>query len=431
MTSDTIYALSSGQLPAAVAIIRLSGPASLYVAGELSGGRTLVPRQAVLCRLTDPDSGEKLEDALLLYFAGPASFTGEDVVELQVTGSIALVDRLLAIIGQQKCTRMARPGEFARRAFLNGKMDLTEAEGLAALIDAETEAQRSQAMMAAGGRLRRTAEVWRARLLSLRADIEAALDFADAEDDIADDIADDGDTRIAALRAEIDAVLSGHVQARRIRRGIDIAIVGSPNVGKSSLLNALSASDAAIVSNIAGTTRDVIEVPLDLGGYRVTLIDTAGLRETPDAVEAEGVRRARERAASASVVIRLLADGESAPRESTDLLIRSKADLRKGDSRDALDISVRTGKGMDQLIRALRNHIDQGMPRTALVTTSARQTKELTRVSTALALAEREDDPVLRAEQLRRAGEALGAMTGHDTTDDILGAIFGRFCVGK
>ncbi len=428
--SDTIFALSSGQLPAAVAIIRLSGPEAGEAVAMLAGKSVLIPRRANLCRLRDPEDGSLLEEALVLFFPAPASFTGEDVAELQVTGSVALVDRLLTLIGRARNTRLAEPGEFARRAFLNGKMDLTEAEGLAALIDAETEAQRNQAMMAAGGTLRRAAERWRETLLALRADVEASLDFAEAEEDVAVHIANDGTARISELRLEIENVVGRHEQARRIRRGIDIAIVGAPNVGKSSLLNALSSSDAAIVSDIAGTTRDAIEIPLDLGGYKVTLIDTAGIRHTDDAVEAEGVRRARDRAASASIVVHLLSEDEMAD-AGEHILVRSKADMRSDASVDAIDISAKTGAGLDRLLAEIVSRIEGDLPNEALVTTSARQKTELSRTVTALALAEQHEDPVLQAEQLREAGAALGALTGHDTSEDILGAIFGRFCVGK
>ncbi|MBV7255774.1 tRNA uridine-5-carboxymethylaminomethyl(34) synthesis GTPase MnmE [Pacificimonas sp. WHA3] len=433
MRDDTIFALSSGQLPAAVAIIRISGQAALDALTLLTSRNAPVPRQASLMQLRDPADATALDDALAIWFPGPASFTGEDILELQVTGSVALVEHILALLGKIPGYRSAAPGEFARRAFLNGKIDLTEAEGLAALIDAETESQRRQAMMAAGGTMRMKAESWRERLLSIRADTEAALDFADAEEDVAERLAARAHDDVLSLREEMQAVLSRAAGARRIRRGVTIAVTGPPNSGKSSLVNMLSQSDVTIVSDRAGTTRDAIDVPLDVHGYRVTLVDTAGLREvTDDAIEEEGMRRARVRAADADFRLRTLGDEEEGGGISdADFIVRTKTDLGRNVSPGEIGISNITGEGMDALLGAIADRIAGGVTADMIVTTSARQTELLARTVDALVLAEAVDDPVLLAEHLRDGALALGALTGFDTADEILGQIFSRFCVGK
>lgn len=424
---ETIFALSSGALPAAVAVVRLSGPHAFAAVRSLAGGTLPEARQAALVTFREPD-GSELDRGLLICFPAPRSFTGEDVAELQVTGSIALVDRLLAILAAQTGLRQAEPGEFARRAVAAGKLGLTEAEGLAALLDAETEAQRGQAMMAAGGAIRQAAEDWRQRLLELRADIEAELDFGESEADVADTIRADGTARIAALRNDIETVLGRHEAARRVRRGFAIAVVGPPNAGKSTLVNALSLSDAAIVSEIAGTTRDVIEVPLDIGGYRAVLIDTAGLREASDPIEREGIRRARERADRADIVLDL--GGEADAADARVIRVAAKADI-EGRQGDGLRVSARTGQGLDELLTEIGDRLTRLAPPTDLVTTSARQKAHLEETTAALQLAETTDDTVMRAEELRRGADALGRLTGQFETEELLGEVFARFCIGK
>ncbi|MEM8826638.1 MAG: tRNA uridine-5-carboxymethylaminomethyl(34) synthesis GTPase MnmE, partial [Pseudomonadota bacterium] len=361
-SSDTIFALASGALPSAVAIIRTSGSAAGLVFERLIGRPPPDRRDTTVASLNDPETGAILDRAVVLWFAGPRSFTGEDVLELQVTGSRALVDRLSELIAAVSGCRPAMAGEFARRAFLAGKMDLTEVEGLADLIDAETRAQREQAMMAAGGQLRTAAEDWRRQILALRADVEALLDFADAELDVDRLLTSQNDdapsVRIQAICEDIETALQSHERARRISRGLTAAIVGPPNAGKSSLLNHLARSDAAIVSNVPGTTRDVIEVPIDLDGYRMNVVDTAGLRATDDLVEAEGVRRARRASDAADVVIRLLGDDDVAATSEADgedaILVRSKSDLRDWHSKGAvIDLSAKTGAGIADLQHAL------------------------------------------------------------------------------
>ncbi|MBZ6377622.1 tRNA uridine-5-carboxymethylaminomethyl(34) synthesis GTPase MnmE [Pacificimonas flava] len=427
--SGTIFALASGALPAAVAIIRVSGAEVRSVLTRLTGGAPLPePRRAALRTLRTGD-GQELERGLILFFPGPASFTGEDVAELQVTGSVALVERLYAELSRIEGLRLAEAGEFARRAVANGKLDLTEAEGLAALIDAETEAQLGQALMAAGGRFRRAAEGWRADLLAIAADAEAELDFGEGEADVEDRIRQDAELRIDSLAADIETALEGHVGARLIRRGATLAVSGPPNAGKSSLVNALSRSDAAIVSDIPGTTRDAIEVPLDIAGFRVTLIDTAGLRDTDDPIERMGVARAREKAANADLVLDL---GPDAVADERTLVIAAKADLHGSNVRGpGIPVSARTGEGIEQLLSAIAEWLRQRAPGGDLVTTSERQKAHLEDCVAALQLAAKAPDPVLRAEELRAALTSLGRLTGDVETEELLGAIFSRFCIGK
>ena len=431
MTAETIFALSSGALPSAVAILRLSGSESFTAVRRLLRGPLPPARGAALRSLYDPGDGALLDRGLVLLFPAPASFTGEDVAELHVTGGAALVERLLALLGSMEGLRLAEPGEFARRALAAGKMDLTEAEGLAALIDAETETQRQQAMMAAGGHIRRQAEEWRARLLDLRADAEAELDFGEAEEDVALQVRSDAELRIGELARDIEQVLLRYGAARRIRRGVTIAVVGPPNAGKSSLVNALSRSEAAIVSNIPGTTRDALEVPLDVFGYRATLVDTAGLREAADAIEAEGVRRALARAEDADLVLRL--GSHPHPPKPNEILVHSKADIDppSGASKDCVAVSAHTGDGLETLLHRIADRLKMQAPGEALAATSARQQRHLRDTAEMLRFAAEEVDPVLRAEHLRQAGEALSRLTGNIETEEMLGAVFSRFCVGK
>ena len=379
------------------------------------------------------DGGTAIDDALVLWFPAPASFTGEDVAELHVTGGPAVVAALLRALGAVEGLRLAEPGEFARRAFDNGKLDLTEAEGLADLIDAETEAQRRQALRQASGGLRKLAESWHARLLSILAETEAALDFGEDEEDVSARLVADEVPGITALAREIEAHLAGYRFAERLRRGLTIVLLGAPNAGKSSLINALARRDVAIVSPEAGTTRDLIEVHLDLGGVPATLVDTAGLRETGGSVEAEGVRRARARAEGADLVLFLVGpEGEDAMAPEGAVIVHSKSDLRAAVAGDQLCVSARTGEGLAQLEALLVEKAAAltGAGQDALVT-HARQQAALTEYRDMLRVAEGESDVVLRAESLRAGMRALGRLTGRVGVEDILDIVFGRFCIGK
>lgn len=384
---------------------------------------------ALLC---DPVQQDAIDQALVLRFDAPASFTGEDVVELHVHGGRAVVAALFAVLGRIEGLRLAEPGEFTRRAFDNGRLDLSQAEGLADLIAAETDMQRVQALAQAGGRLRGQVEQWRARLVAILADIEALIDFAEEEAEVAAGVTATLDP-IDALRADICAALATAALGERLRDGFTIVISGAPNVGKSSLLNALAGRDVAIVTPVAGTTRDIIELPLDLGGIAAVLVDTAGLRDTDDVVEAEGIRRARARAAEADLVLNLVLPGMEAA--STGLAIVNKSDLADGfiGWRDGvLHMSAATGAGIDQLLVYLRAWAAAQVPAHEPVLVSrARHRDALQLCHDELLHAAGEPDLVLRAESLRLAARALGRITGRVDVEELLDSIFSRFCIGK
>jgi len=442
----TIYALSSGPGKAGVAVIRVSGPQAGHVLRRLTGVITR-PRFVSLKAVRDPETGETIDRSLIIWFPGPASFTGEDMAELHVHGGRAVVEAVFTALGRFDELRPAEPGEFARRAFENGKLDLTEAEGLADLIDAETEVQRRQAVRQSSGALRSLYDGWRTRLIEALASIEAELDFSD-EGDVPDEVAEASRAVIGALRDEIAAHLADKRGGEILREGLQVVIAGPPNAGKSSLMNALAQRDVAIVSAEAGTTRDVIEVRLDLGGFPVILMDTAGIREAAGGIEQEGIRRALDRAGSADLILWLhdATDPGSAPpeplkAESGRTLIEAvnKIDLapqpsefRDGDDRIAL--SVKTGEGLDRLIQRLSDEVvrfaDIGE---SPAITRVRHRRELERCSDALSrfLDGSFQDLELRAEDLREAATALGRLTGRVDVEDILDKIFADFCIGK
>ena len=423
----TILALSSGALPSAVAILRLSGPQAASAASSLIGGGLPASRQAAL--KTFRVGGEVVDRGLLLHFPAPHSFTGENVVELQVTGSVAVVRTIERALLDCEGVRAAEPGEFARRALMAGKMDLTEVEGLAALIDAESDAQRRLAMMAADGALRTRVESWRERLIGISADAEAELDFGEAEDDVAERISSDGKASIRQLGDDMSAALADASGAERIRSGVTIAIVGPPNAGKSTLLNRIAGSDVAITSELPGTTRDLVEVPVRLGAYRATLVDTAGLRDAPDPLEAEGIRRARLRAADADIILDF-GDGAPSSEAQQRIGLAGKCDRGERGNGERLAISGLTGEGVEELLALLQGCLQKLTP-AHITTVTARQTECLGSAVGELRLAEDSVDPVIRAEHLRHALAALSRLTGHGETEEMLDALFARFCVGK
>jgi tRNA modification GTPase len=423
---DTIFALSSGRPPAAVAVIRSSGPRAL-AACEAIAGKLPAARRPSLRLLRDPASGVVIDEALVLRFDGPASATGDNVVEYQCHGGRAVVDALLAALGGLAGLREAAPGEFTRRAFANGRIDLTEAEGLADLLEAETESQRRAALLMAEGGLKRQIETWRQRLVELSARAEAAIDYVGDEDEtLPDEVALAG--KAAALADELGEWLK-RPRAEPLKDGVRVVVAGPPNAGKSSLVNALAESDKAIVTDIGGTTRDAIEVPLSLDGVPVLLVDTAGLRESEDLVEAIGVRRAEGQLQRADVVLWLGEPG-AAPAHPRLVHIHAQADRRRVAPDGSLAVSALTGAGLGDLARRIANEARLILPVEGEVALNRRQAAELESARSALAEAAG-TDLVCTAEALRLARSAFDRLSGRAGVEDMLDALFGRFCLGK
>ncbi len=429
----TIFALASAQGRAGVSIIRLSGDEALWVAGQLTP-RPLKPRHATYAPLVY--GGEVIDQAVLLYFPAPNSFTGEDCVELHVHGSKAILDRLYGVFTELNL-KLAEPGEFSRRAVENGKMDLTQAEGVADLVDAETEAQRRQALTQLDGGLRQRYEGWRSDLVDLLARLEVYIDFPD--EDLPDDLSQAILVRIKTLRDSLDVALADADRGRQIREGYRIVILGEPNAGKSSLFNALLKAETAIVTPIAGTTRDVIEAQFRIGPYSVLLYDTAGLRETEEVVEREGIRRARAKADEADLRIWLV-DGTQpdVPADvlDRDLLVFSKVDLTAGVSREtpAHAVSTSTGEGMPALVTAIEQRVTEALSgQTFPAATRERHRERLSAARDHLseALSSRLRIPELTAEHVRMALNSFEALFGRYDVEGVLDVVFSTFCIGK
>jgi tRNA modification GTPase len=439
MKPDTIVALASGAGRAGVAVIRLSGPAAGATLQALTARDLPKPRCATREAFCDPRTGLSLDDGLALWFPGPASFTGEDVAELHVHGGPAVIAAIIDACLTQPDVRIAEPGEYTRRAFENGKLDLAEAEGLADLVDAETEGQRRQALRQRRGALSAVYEGWRGRLIEAAALIEAEIDFPD--EDLPGELSRRAGPLLQALADDMGRHLDDAHRGERIRDGFRIAIIGPPNAGKSSLLNALAEREAAIVSDIPGTTRDVVEVRLVLAGYPVWIADTAGLREAADAIEAEGVRRALARAEEADLRIAVVEVGQDVPPElqgairGGDLLVRSKADqIEAHMSGDMLEVSAVTGIGLAQLKSQLEARVAEALGREeAPVLTRARHRGLVEEAHAALLRATPALDTgaELAAEEVRVAADQIGRLTGRIDVEDLLDEIFSSFCIGK
>jgi len=423
---DTIFALSSGSPPAAIAVVRISGPAAGAALAALAG-RLPEPRHARLGTLRDPASGELLDRALLLWFPGPGTSTGEDLAELHLHGGRSVVAAVLGALGGIRGLRAAEPGEFTRRAFQNGRIDLAEAEGLADLLTAETQSQRRAALMLAGGALSRMVEEWQQRLLGLSAQLEAVLDFSD-EGDVEDHLPSAWADALASLAQEMDAVLV-RPPAERLRDGIRVVIAGPPNAGKSALLNALAGRDAAITSSTAGTTRDLVEAPTSLGGAPFLLVDTAGLRESQDEIEAIGVSRARQSLAAADMVL-WLGEPDECPAAGA-ILVQPKTDLAGENRRSDIAVSARTGAGMDELVRLIIKRSKSLLPAEGEVALNARHSAVLRECLASLEAAAAADNPLIASEELRLARGTLDRITGRAGVEDMLDALFGSFCIGK
>jgi tRNA modification GTPase len=436
---DTIFALASGAGRAAIAVLRLSGPGCSEALKTIAPGAEFPDRRAILRTLKHPQSREPLDRALITRFQAPRSFTGEEMAEISFTGGRAVAAACIKALALIPGLRLAEPGEFAWRAFMKGKIDLSEVEGLADLVEAETEAQRRQAQNIAGGALSRACDAIRTSLLEAMAGVETQIDFTDVEDASGFTLES---VRSAARGAieRIDRALATADSAQRLRDGFTIVIAGPPNVGKSTLMNALAGRDVAIISPIPGTTRDLIEVFLDLRGYPVILVDTAGIRESEDPIEQEGVARARRRAASADLMLWLSDGGEVQARPSMGtptLAVRTKTDLEEADlpaKTSELAISAKTGAGIDRLLDVIADLAEERMSsrEPALLTLERhRRGFQDARQALASALAPEAAEPELIAEDLRRAAFAMDQIVGRIGVEDVLGEIFARLCVGK
>lgn len=443
--SETIFALASGHGRSGVAVVRVSGPLAFQSLQALAGISEVLPRQCVLKALREPVSRETIDRALVAAFPGPGSYTGEDVVEYQVHGSPAVIRELLTVLGRQAGHRMAEPGEFTRRAFENGKMDLTEAEAVADLIHAETQMQKAQALAQMEGALSRLYEGWREDLSRILAHAEAELEFPD--EDLPEDLAQTLGPGVRALASSIRTHLNDGRRGERLRDGVSVVVIGAPNAGKSSLVNLLAQRDIAIVSEIAGTTRDILEAHLDLGGYPVILCDTAGLRPEQlgegghDRIEAEGIRRAMERAQGADIKV-LVYDGTQALADPHTLAMAdgqsinvvNKADLgvRFRPEGDFVEISTKTGAGVDAFLKVLEQKIAGMIGRNeAPALTRQRHREALERCVESLERCLGAALPELLAEDLRLAIRHLGRITGRVDVEDLLDIVFRDFCIGK
>lgn len=424
MSASTIYALASGRPPAAIAIIRISGPDAHTTARTLAGD--LPPAREAAVRTLRSSHGDLLDEALVLRFDGPASATGEDVVELHCHGGRAVVDAVLRTLAGVEGLREAQPGEFTRRSFENGRIDLTEAEGLADLLEAETESQRRAALGVAGGGLRRQVETWQDKVLALSARAEAAIDYV--EDDVGADPAFSGDCR--AIAQELEDWLT-RPRSEPLREGVRVVIAGPANAGKSSLLNAIAGSDKAIVTARPGTTRDQIEVPLSIDGIPFLFVDTAGLRDTQEEVEKIGIERSRAALRQADIIW-WLGDPAAAPVQPRRITVHARCDLadRSTTPLGSLPVSSLTGAGLSLLLEQTMEHARVLLPSEGEVALNRRQSLLLFEAQAALARAA-ECDLVLAAEEVRAARSAFDRITGRAGMEDVLDHLFGRFCLGK
>lgn len=425
---DTIFALATSKGRAGVAIVRLSGPDAVHAALQLMD---TVPNNRGVRVLRDKD-GQLLDEAFVLRFAEGKSFTGEEVVELHLHGSPAVLAAVLAELGDNPSLRLAEAGEFTRRALDNGQLDLAQVEGLADLIDAETESQRRQAVRVFSGALGALADGWRIKLIRAAALLEATIDFAD--EDVPVDVTPEVRALITVVKGEMQREAEGVRIAERLRDGFEVAIIGAPNVGKSTLLNRLAGREVAIVTEIAGTTRDVIEVKLDLDGIAVTLLDTAGLRDTDDLVEGMGVQRAKERAAQADIRVHMLLPEDDLPQNigDSDILVRAKSDIVRG---DGLSVSGQTGAGVDNLVAQISDILRERVGSVGVAMRERHRVAMLHAIgyleAAEMGLGHDLGMTDLIAEELRSAIRAVDSLVGRVDVEQVLDEIFSSFCIGK
>lgn len=425
--ADTIFALSSGQPPAGIAVVRISG-SNAGLALETILGRLPTPRRATVGTFSHPTSGELLDRGLALWFPGPGTATGEDVAELHLHGGRAVVSGVHDALGSIAGLRAAEPGEFTRRAFENGRMDLAEAEGLADLLNAETESQRRAALLMLSGELSRRVSDWRGRLLKLSAGIETLLDFSD-EGDVIDELPTAWHADVSLMIDEITALMR-RPRAERLKDGIRVAISGPPNAGKSTLLNALAQREAAITSDIPGTTRDIIEVPVSIEGVPFLLLDTAGIRSTEEQIEKLGIDRAR-RAIDTADIILWLGSPDEAPEHHEVIQVHPKADLALQPSISGVSVSALTGAGMEDLLEQLVVGARTLLPLEGEVAINARHAGILARAAGYLQQALQATDLLIKAEELRLTRTEFDLLTGRAGVEDMLDDLFGNFCIGK
>ncbi|MGL1920459.1 MAG: tRNA uridine-5-carboxymethylaminomethyl(34) synthesis GTPase MnmE [Hyphomicrobiales bacterium] len=434
---NNIYALSSGAGKAGVAVVRLSGPDVPHIMAMI-GQDNLVPRQAKLTLLRDPKTSEEVDSCLLLYFPAPHSFTGEHVVEFHLHGSKAVLEHLFQILAETQLCRMAEAGEFSRRAFQNNKLDLTKVEAIAAILDSETLAQKRQALRQLSGSAATAFGKMRAELLNAISLLEATIDFS--EEDIPDDLMDKIYISVADVKNVIAKQLNNFGRSAKLNDGFNVAIIGAPNVGKSSLMNLLVDSDVAIVSDQAGTTRDIIRARLDIGGYLVNLLDSAGIRDTDNLIEAEGVKRAQKLVEQADLVLAIFDDEASFKAlENLNLkhsiLIRNKTDISSSATLKAdIEISVKTIDNIDSVMQQIKQYLLEYFDKVEddIVTRERHRILLSEAQENIILFLENRDLPEeILAEYLRRAINEVGKITGHVDVEEILGEIFSGFCIGK
>ncbi len=432
---DTIFALATPAGKSGVAVFRLSGGGAGAALQKITNIQLLEPRKAIYSVIHHPISGTIIDHALALYFPAPHSFTGEEVVELHTHGSLAVIREIMAVLSGMERLRPAERGEFARRAYLNGKMDLIEAEGLADLIEAETSAQKAQALRQMGGNLSNFYNDLRVKIITALAHLEAYIDFPDEE--IPESVFEGLAGQVRGVQSVIAAALDDHRRGERIRDGVHIVILGAPNAGKSSLLNALTQREAAIVSERAGTTRDVIEIHMEFAGYPAILMDTAGIRESSDDIESEGIRRALARAESADITLVLFEGVE--PDVATAKLVDERTILvaTKSDMSDAhhpssvIPLSTKTGQGVDALLKAIETRIVESFSGEGAMITRSRHRSALNEAESHLIRFHNPLPLELKCEELRRAAVCIGQITGKIAVDDVLDVVFRQFCIGK